>query len=219
MHWRAMAAPGRIDRISQETPNHVAVRIQVDPGFAETYSAPGQVLRFPRPGDDPVYLALCSDPKEAPLELLLGADAVDALRWTEGQTLELEPPIGRGYPVDKALGHDVLLFGVGSGLAPLRPVIRQLCRHRSDYGWIRLYIGARSSDGFPFASEFREWAHDRVDIHRAVSKPYVQELFSEDPPDLSDTVAFVCGMDAMMADVTRVLTDAGLEPSAIHRNW
>lgn len=214
-----MTAPGRIDRISQETPNHVSVRIQVSPQYAVTYTAPGQVLQFPRPGEEPVYLALCSDPGETPIELLLGADAMDALGWTEGQTVQLEPPIGKGFPVETAHGRDVLLFGVGSGLAPLRPVIRLLCRHRADYGWIRLYAGARAHDGFPFASEYREWAHDRVDIHRAISKPYVQELFTSDPPDLSDSVAFVCGMDEMIADVTRVLTQAGMDPSAIHRNW
>ena len=214
-----MTAPGRIDRISQETPNHVAVRLKVGPELAAAYTAPGQVLRFPRDNDDPVYLALCSDPGESPLELLLGADAMDALGWREGDVVELDPPIGKGYPVEAAHGRDVLLFGVGSGLAPLRPVVRILCRHRADYGWIRLYVGARAPDGFPFSNEFAEWSRDRVDIHRAISKPYVQHLFSDDPPDLSDAVAFVCGMDAMMADVTRVLTDAGLDPKDIHRNW
>jgi len=108
---------------------------------------------------------------------------------------------------------------VGSGLAPLRPVVRELCRHRADYGWIRLYAGARAPDAFPFSREYREWAHERIDIHRAVSRPYVQELFRDDPPELSDAVAFVCGMDEMMHEVTRTLTDAGLEPARIHRNW
>jgi NAD(P)H-flavin reductase len=214
-----MTAPGRIDRISQETPNHVAVRLKVGPELSAAYTAPGQVLRFSREDDDPVYLALCSDPGESPLELLLGRDAMEALGWREGDVVELDPPIGTGYPVETARGRDVLLFGVGSGLAPLRPVVRMLCRHRADYGWIRLYVGARAPDGFPFASEFAEWSRDRVDIHRAISKPYVQHLFADDPPDLSDAVAFVCGMDAMMADVSRVLTDAGLDPKDIHRNW
>ncbi len=202
-----------------ETPRHTRVTLAVEPELARAYHAPGQVLRFRRTDDEPVYLALCSRPGDPSWEVLLGEDAVAALGWQPGQRLELEPPVGRGFTLEPADGRDVLLFAIGSGLAPLRPLIQELREDRSRFGWVRLYVGARDVAGFPFEREFAEWAFDRIDIHRSVSRPWVHHRFAADPPDVSDAVAYVCGTDEMMTDVTNALVQAGMAPDRIQRNW
>jgi NAD(P)H-flavin reductase len=118
-----------------------------------------------------------------------------------------------------AEGKDVLLFAVGSALAPMRPLVNLIRAKRSDYGRVVLYAGARTADDFPYRKEFDAWKRDRIDIVCSVSKPWVQDMFKADPVPVDDAVAYVCGMKEMMDAVTATLVDAGMPAAKIGRNW
>ena len=53
----------------------------------------------------------------------------------------------RPWPVDQAHGHDVVLVAGGIGLAPLRPALYHVLRHRALYGRVVLLYGARTPAG------------------------------------------------------------------------
>jgi NAD(P)H-flavin reductase len=90
-----------------------------------------------------MFLVIASQVGEArAFELLLGPAAADKLRLSEGLSVEIDPPAGKGFRMDDAQGKDQLLFGVGTGLAALRPVIEAIRRRRSDYGEVVLFAGA-----------------------------------------------------------------------------
>jgi sulfhydrogenase subunit gamma (sulfur reductase) len=209
-----------IRRVWRETPTLTGVLLEVPEEVAKQYTRPGQIVVL-RPNDaDKVYLAIASSPGEAAaIELLLGGAAMEKVKAKEGAEVLLDPPSGKGFPVEMASGKDVLLFAVGSAIAPIRPVVQMIRRNRSDYGRVVLYLGARSEEEFPYRKEFDAWKRDRIDLVRAISKPWVQEMFVRDPVPVKDAVAFVCGMKEMIEGVTETLVEAGMPMSNIGRNW
>ncbi len=66
--------------------------------------------------------------------------AMQSLR--RGASIGVRGPYGTAWPLDEAKGRDVVLVAGGIGLAPLRPAIYQLFRHRQDYGRIVILYGA-----------------------------------------------------------------------------
>lgn len=214
---------GIVRRIVAHTSYLTGVVLQVTEAVAARYTLPGQVLAF-RPasgeGDKPLYIALASSPGEArAFEVLLGPAAAERLEVTEGATWTFEGPFGKGYPVDAARGKDVLLFAVGSGLAALRPVVQAIRAEREAFGRVTLYVGAHTPHDFPYADELRVWPADGIEVRRAISKPWVQEVFRADPPPVDNAFAFVCGMSPMVTAVGQALVEAGLPPDAIGKNW
>lgn len=211
---------GVIRRVWDETPKLKGVVLEVPEAVAAQYTTPGQIVVL-RPNEkDQIYIAIASQVGEkAALELLLGEGAAAKLDLQVGAKIEMNPPTGRGFPVDKALGKDVLLFAVGSALAPIRPLVQLIRKNRSDYGRVTLYIGAHTEEDFPYRAEYDGWKRDRIDVVKAVSKPWVQELFQKDAPSVDQSVAYVCGMKAMMEQVTEVLVAAGVPAENIGRNW
>ena len=65
-------------------------------------------------------------------------------RLGRGDQLRLRGPMGRGWPVEAAYGHDVAIVTGGIGLAPLRPLIDAIVAERERFGAVRLYYGART---------------------------------------------------------------------------
>lgn len=213
-------AEATVRRVWAETPRLQGVVLEVSPEVAARYTSPGQVITMHPAEGKPIYIALASSPGEAQaFEVLLGETAAAALNLKEGGTVTVGMPMGKGYPLDMAAGKDVLLFAVGSALAPLRPVVETFRRSRSDYGRVVLYMGAHTESDFPYQKEYEAWSRDRIDVITTMSKPWVQDVFKKDPPELDNAVAYVCGMKDMMTDVQKVLEDAGLPSEKIGKNW
>lgn len=214
---------GVVRAVSQETPNLKSVVLEVSAEVAARYERPGQVVAFqPEDGPDakPLYIALASRPGEArAFEVLLGPPAAARLDSREGAVWRFTGPFGAGYPLDKARGKDVLVFAVGSALAPLRPLIWSMLADRAAYGAITLYMGAHTDADFPYATDMKAWEEAGVTVRRSISKPWVQDVFRGDPPALDNTFAFVCGMNEMMEGVTLALTEAGLPAEQVGKNW
>ncbi|MBK6685372.1 MAG: hypothetical protein IPG45_12950 [Deltaproteobacteria bacterium] len=211
---------GIVRRLWRETPHLTGVVLEVSPELAAQYTRPGQVVVL-RPNDtDQIYLALASSPGEVQaLELLIGEAAMAKAKLEQGGQVHLDPPSGPGFKLEMATGRDVLLFAVGSGLAPVRPLIQHLRKNRSDYGQIILYVGAHTEQDFPYQAEYEGWKRDRIDVVRSISKPWVQDRFREEAPDVRNAVAYLVGMKAMIEGVTAALVEAGLDKERIGKNW
>ena len=214
---------GVVRRVTHETPHLEAVVLEVSAEVAARYARPGQVVAF-QPADDPegkpLYVALASKPGEArALEVLLGPAAAARLEVREGAAWRFSGPFGAGYPLEAARGKDVLVFAVGSALAPLRPLIWTILEDREAFGALTLYVGAHTEADFPYREDLDAWADAGVRIERALSKPWVQDIFRSNPPKLDDAFAFVCGMPAMIEGVTLALTEHGLPADRVGKNW
>ena len=139
-----------------------------------------------------------------------------------GAELSLRGPYGRGWPVESALGRDVVIVAGGIGLAPLRPVIDAVLAERPRFGAVRLYLGARTPGDRLFIAEMNALA-GRADLEVAeiVDRAgpewlgrvgVVTQLFDQAPWDGARASAFVCGPERMMQATAATLERTGVPP-------
>ena len=142
-----------------------------------------------------------------------------------GDSLGIRGPMGRGWPVEAAVGHDVVIVTGGIGLAPLRPLLDAVLRDRERFGAVRLLYGARTPADRLYVEELSALA-GRGDLEFGVTVDragpewlgrvgIVTTLFDQATWDGADAVAFVCGPERMMAATAAVLEDRGLTPDRI----
>jgi NAD(P)H-flavin reductase len=188
------------------------------------HRAPGQYVRVRVNGDENPY-ALASEPGAPELELLFKVEteltgAMAALR--PGDPVRVGAPQGRGFPLDEHTGHDLILVAAGTGIAPLRAVVRSVLRDRPRFGAVTLFYGQREPGHFAYASEWDAWRAAGVEVIPVASgegSRRVQDALLARRPALGDAVAFVAGMKPMIADVRRLLVELGLDERRVYLNY
>jgi sulfhydrogenase subunit gamma (sulfur reductase) len=227
-------APTRVLAAWDETPAFRAARLQLSPAHAAAHRRPGQVVKVHTPVGE-AYFALASAPSPAGVVDLLvkrGGKVADAAAAAAvpGADLEVTAPFGNGFPVDQAHGHDVLLFAAGAGIAPIRALVQHVIAERDAFGRATLFYGQRQGADFAYAAEHLAWERSGVRVVLCPSddeawpgvRGRVQEVarslaFVGSHPER--TVAFLCGMTAMVDDVKATLAAAGIPPDRVHLNF
>mgnify|MGYP000450396659 CR=1 FL=1 len=144
----------------------------------------------------------------------------------KGDKLLIRGPYGRGWPVNKAQGKDILLVAGGVGLAPIRPVVQMILDKRELFGDVSLIYGARNEKNALFMNEFDKWGKG-ISLHLTVDE--VAQAFAwkhnvglvTDLLDMlrikpDNTVAFVCGPEIMMRFICRGLLMMGIAQSSVY---
>src|SRR5229473_6031019 len=198
--------------------------------LAGTHQMPGQYVTLGMEGVGRGTFAIASPPEESRnFEFLVkgGSPLADALRRARpGTKVQISLPAGKGFPLDRAIGKNLLLFATGSGISAIRSVIQSVLQNRSDYGQISLYFGARTPTAFAYQRELETWEREGIQVFRIVSRPgesrwkgltgYIQSHLSE--LNVDNAVAFLSGQPAMVEEVTRALTQRGLPRENIYLN-
>ena len=216
----------RVVRRRRELPGTVTLEIE-DPeadGFA-----PGQFNMLYAFGVGEVPISFSGDPAAgACLHTLRNVGAVTGMLagLEVGATLGVRGPFGAGWPMDEALGKDVVVIVGGLGLAPVRPVLYRLLAERERYGQVVLLYGTRSPEDILFGHEIEAWRR-RLDIDILVTVDHatgnwhghvgvVPALISRADFDPLHAIAFVCGPEVMMRFSAAALLTAGLPDTAIY---
>jgi NAD(P)H-flavin reductase len=141
-----------------------------------------------------------------------------------GAQVGLRGPLGRGWPIDAAIGRDVIVVAGGIGLAPLRPLIEAVLADRPRFGAVRLYVGARTPHDRLFVAETSALAgRADIEVDEIVDRAgpewlgrvgIVTQLFDQALWDGSRVTAFVCGPERMMQATAAALEQRGVEPAA-----
>ena len=226
--------PVRVTRI--EPTGDELVELTVDLAGTElraTHTVPGQYVQV-RVGDlEPAYLSMTSAPGAPRFEFLVkrGGESADALAALEpGDEVQITAARGEGYRIDDFPGADLLLFAGGSGIAPLRSLVRHVLADRDRFGQLALFYGARRPASFGFQLELDEWREAGIDVHQVVSQPdeagdwpgetgYVQDVLARVDPSLDDCVACLCGVKDMLQAVSEALQSRGLAEERILTNF
>lgn len=143
----------------------------------------------------------------------------------KGDQLGLRGPYGRGWPMEKLEGKDLVFVAGGLGLAPLRPAIVHALTHRKKYGQIYLLYGTREPSQILFRSELNRWIK-RKDIHVEITVDrgdrewkghvgVVTPLLERVVVDGDYAHALICGPEIMMRFVAVELEARGVEPQHI----
>jgi len=145
-----------------------------------------------------------------------------------GETMMLRGPFGKGYPIEKLEGKEVLVVGGGVGLAPLRSLIWMLLSmtRRGGPKKVSIKYGARESAELLYKNQYDQWqGHDKVDFTCSIDRPepgwtgnvgVVTTLLDNLDIDIPNSLAFSCGPGIMLKFVTQKLLETGFKPAQIY---
>ena len=141
-----------------------------------------------------------------------------------GDGLELRGPVG-GYFVWDGDGMPVLLVAGGSGVVPLRAMVRHRLRSRSEAP-VRLLYSSRTLDDVIYRAELDE-AGDGVEVVHTLTREqppgcggYARRVDAELLADVAwpaddGALAFVCGPTSFVEAVAEGLVDLGYPPARV----
>ena len=141
-----------------------------------------------------------------------------------GDRMSFLPPMG-DFTV-KPAGHALIFVATGTGIAPVRSMIRNRLAV-GDPRPMRLLWGLRSEEDLYYQEEFSELSkrHPRFQSVTTLSKPStawtgargrVTTLLPQYVKAVSDAQVYLCGGGAMIRDARALLQAAGLPKTAIH---
>jgi NAD(P)H-flavin reductase len=161
-----MPVPARVLGVREENFNTRTYTMQfLDEQIRSMYRfAPGQFNMVYVPGVGEAAISVSSDPSRTEtLEhtiRLAGSVTRGVERMGTNALVGLRGPFGQGWPLQTMEGKNVVLVGGGIGLAPLRPVVYELLRHRDHYRRVVLLYGCRTPEDRVFADELEKWDAD-----------------------------------------------------------
>ncbi len=210
-------------------------RLVVEPDADLAFDA-GQCVRFTVPGSGEVRTySLAGPPTEARrLEFHVrrspGGAATDGWIFKDlavGDRVPLSGPYGR-FVLRTERDEPAVLVAGGTGLAPIKSMIRDALENGAYQGHLTLYQGART----------REWMYD-VEYFQDLERRYpdrfryrpclseeeaegfaaglVTDVLAADHPSLRGHVGYVCGPPAMVEAALKTLMSRRLFPRDIYR--
>ncbi len=206
-HWAT------ITHKQAETPGVATYTLEFQaPSLRQSYAfAPGQFNMLYLPGIGEVAISISSDPgtPENLLHTIREAGNVTQAieRLKVGDQIGVRGPYGSAWPVESAQDRDLIFVAGGIGLAPLRPAIYHVIRHREKYGKVIILSGARSPEDMLYHDEFDTWSEHDIEVIPTVDRAdeswggrvgVVPMLFYSLRPDPRHTTVFTCGPEIMM---------------------
>ena len=129
---------------------------------------PGQFMEVSVLGVGEAPISISSSPSRSAegFELCVRkvGDVTTALHSLKpGDKVGVRGPFGRGFPIEKFRGKDMLFAPGGLGLAPLRSLINQVLDERAMFGRVIILYGARNPGELLFTDELKRWG-ERKDV-------------------------------------------------------
>lgn len=159
------------------------------------------------------------------LELLVGVDANGEagahLPLIPGTPINVEGPLGSFTFPPMPTERQFIFVAGGTGIAPLRAMLRHAIRPSIGARHVGLFYSARTPDEFAFADEFAALASaGTIDFRQTITRDTEQAWSGprgrvdrdalagliHDP----ETLCFVCGPAAMVDEVPKLLGDVGV---------
>ncbi|NQU76378.1 MAG: FAD/NAD(P)-binding protein, partial [Planctomycetes bacterium] len=219
--------PAKLIEVVDETPTikTLILRPKQPMGFRA-----GQFVQLTLPGVGEAPFTPSSSPQEPDriaVTILKTGAVTDRLHQCRvNDVLGLRGPFGKGYPIEKLRGKDVLIVGGGVGLAPLRSLILALLAEPDSPRRISIKYGARCQEELLYRDQYASWAEcPKVDFTCTIDYPQegwtgrtgvVTNLLAGLDVDKANCLAFVCGPGIMLKFTSLALVDEGLRTDQIY---
>jgi len=205
-------SPFRVQGVRKETYDTFTLELLPANGATGFAFAPGQFNMVYVSGVGEVPISISGDPAK-PRTLIhtirsVGTVTKKICQPQAGSVLGVRGPFGSSWPVEQAVGSDVVIVCGGIGLAPLRPALYHVMANRGKYGRVALLYGARTPEDLLYKTELLKWRGQfdlqvEVTVDSATSgwRGNVGVVTTLIPParfDPDNTVAMVCGPEVMM---------------------
>lgn len=191
---------------------------------------PGQFIEVSVLGVGEAPISISSSPSRSnkSFELCVRrvGDVTSALHSLKpGDKVGIRGPFGRGFPIEKFRGKDLLFAPGGLGLAPLRSLINQVIDERAMFGRVVILYGARNPGELLFKDELKHWDEmedvelyltvDRGDDSWTGNTGVITTLFRHISVYPRNTVAASCGPPIMYRFVLMELFGKGISEGNI----
>lgn len=220
--------PATIKKIVTETPDTKTFYLEID-GKLQEKPRPGQFTEIyvPGVGEVPVSICDCGDGKVIVQTIRsIGMVTEYLFKLKEGDKIGIRGPYGKGWPMEKLQGKDILIVSGGIGLAPLRGVIMEVMKNRKRYGKFTLLYGSRTPDLLLYRYEFESYrAIPNSEFLVTVDHPdekwrgnvgVVTTLISKAKIEPENTIALTCGPEIMMKFTVKALQEAGFRDNQVY---
>jgi NAD(P)H-flavin reductase len=216
--------PCRIRTVRRETSD--TFTLEIEPPVIEGAAGfhPGQFNMLYAFGVGEVAISISGDPAQV-TTLVHTTRAVGTVtnamsKLRAGHMIGLRGPFGRGWPIQEAEGHDIVVVTGGIGLAPLRPLIYHVLTNRHRYGRLVLLYGARTANDILYEKQLESWrSRFDMDVYITVDRAtadwrghvgVVTQLIPFVPFDPYNSTAFICGPEIMMKYTINALAKRSL---------
>jgi NAD(P)H-flavin reductase len=222
-------APARILSVSRE--NHDTFTLAVEPPGEEVARfQPGQFSMLYVFGAGELPISISGDPERRE-QLLYTVRSVGPVTYQlvtrqPGESIGVRSPFGAPWPMTEARGKSILIIAGGIGMAPLRPAVYHILRHRGDYNRLVILYGARGPRDLLYNKELNAWGMlpdtqvlTTVDYGGVTWRGHVgvvTTLFKYARLIPHDTVALICGPEIMMRYAIRELEHRGFAQESIY---
>jgi 2-polyprenylphenol hydroxylase and related flavodoxin oxidoreductases len=143
-----------------------------------------------------------------------------------GSLIGIRGAYGNGWPLRDAEGKDVAIVGGGIGIAPLRPIIKYIEHCREKFGRINILFGAKSPRDMPYKYELNNYnTISNTKLLLSSDTPaeewthytgFVTDLIEYIDVNVKNSVAFVCGPEAMMRVAVKKLLNKGFKKEYVY---
>ena len=222
--------PYLVESVSKETRDTFTLVLKhQDPESYSPRFLPGQFSMLYLFGIGEVPISISGDPGD-PTRLVytvrsVGKATAAVVTRQPGESIAVRGPFGTSWPVAELKGKDIIIIAGGIGLAPLRPVIYEVVRHRQDYGRLIIIYGARTPKDLLYRKELMTWEKQHgAQVHITVDSGgqnwrgnvgVVTTLFRSVQFHRDRSAVMVCGPEIMMRFAVTSLEARGLKGSDI----
>ncbi len=171
-----MPTPGRITKVEQFTTLEKWLHVELPSGFSIAHK-PGQFVEVSLFGIGEAPISICSSPGRSNGSFELCVRKVGKLtnaihNLKPGGMVAVRGPFGRGFPIERFRGKDIIFVAGGLGLAPLRSLINEVVDDRGRYGRVIILYGARTPNDFLFPEDLKQWGErSDIEFHVTVDRP------------------------------------------------
>lgn len=146
-----------------------------------------------------------------------------------GQQIGIRGPFGNGWPLDSAIGKDLIFITAGLGCAPAVAAISYAVEHRQNYRDIVILQGVKHHQDLLWQEQYNIW-RDRGNCQvllaaseekKKNSKHHwrlgvVTELIKDAVFDRQHCVVMMCGPEIMMKAAIRDLASIGVSDESLY---
>jgi len=213
-----------------ETPNIKTLRLK--PSEPIDFVA-GQFIELTVPGVGEAPFTPSSNPlKKDIMEVTImevGKVTKKIHELKKGDIVGLRGPLGKGYPIDRFKGKEILVVGGGCGLAPLRSLMYELFNRSGDFKKVFYRGGCKTPKDFLYRKEVESWGKRKdLNLRLTVDKKdkddkgwkenvgVVTTIMDGIDMDFKKGIAVVCGPPIAMKFATKKLLELGFKDENIY---
>ncbi|GEM_PF-4298486 len=218
--------------IERLTPSFFGIKL-IPSGDIGFHFQAGQCVNLLTPSRKKVCISIASEPEEKKFVEFLVKDQPETAthelcQRLTGEKIKMSLPFGSGFPIEQFKQKDLLLIGIGSGLSPLRSLLKSLLRKDHQFQRISLIYGAKNQAEIPFKSEFDFWSK-KINVQIALTQPTgvdwrgfkgrVTDLIQNLEMKSKQTICCICGNKEMESEIRNLLERKGISKENILLNY